>query len=173
MVSRSTLVKGFGENSFALALCSAAQITDLALTMMREDKMFAVRWLRGPAMHTELDLLDEFGAAWQFPWYYGRNWNAFDECINDLEWINADEFLSIILYSDQLLQSAESDSLSVFFRLMSAAKDEWAQPGTEHGGLPRKRKWFRTLFQCEREEFSTFEQRFLPFRNELANLDFF
>lgn len=30
-------------------------------------------------------LHDLFAKAFQFPEYYGRNWDAFDECIRDIE----------------------------------------------------------------------------------------
>jgi hypothetical protein len=30
----------------------------------------------------------EFAASFQFPYYFGENWPAFDECINDLSWLH-------------------------------------------------------------------------------------
>ncbi|WP_062050487.1 barstar family protein [Bacillus sp. JCM 19034] len=35
-------------------------------------------------------LFDEFAIKLQFPNYFGKNWAAFDECINDLEWLDGD-----------------------------------------------------------------------------------
>lgn len=47
-----------------------------------------VSYLRGMRCKTENDFLIEVAASFQFPFYYGENWPAFDECIQDLEWLN-------------------------------------------------------------------------------------
>ena len=49
---------------------------------------YLVRELRGSRMRTVPALFDEFAAAWQFPYYFGGNKDAFDECLRDLdEWV--------------------------------------------------------------------------------------
>lgn len=44
-------------------------------------------YLRGLRCKDEDDFFKEVSAAFQFPWYFGENWPAFDECICDLEWL--------------------------------------------------------------------------------------
>lgn len=62
------------------------------------------RFLRGERMHTVSSTLDEFAAALQFPWYFGRNKDAFDECIGDLSWLEPFANLNIIILDgDQIL----------------------------------------------------------------------
>jgi hypothetical protein len=46
-----------------------------------------VRIVRGRKMRGYQGLFDEFSAALQFPWYFGENGNAFDECLADLSWL--------------------------------------------------------------------------------------
>ncbi|MFE3545095.1 barstar family protein [Nocardia sp. NPDC059177] len=46
---------------------------------------YRVRELRGPKMRTVAALFDEFAAAFQFPYYFGANKDAFDECLRDLD----------------------------------------------------------------------------------------
>ncbi|MEV0063977.1 barstar family protein [Nocardia sp. NPDC050718] len=46
---------------------------------------YRVRELRGPKMRTTAELFDEFAAAFQFPYYFGANKDAFDECLRDLD----------------------------------------------------------------------------------------
>ena len=41
----------------------------------------SARILRGWKMRTVTKMFDEFGAAMQFPYYFGENWPAFDECL--------------------------------------------------------------------------------------------
>lgn len=46
---------------------------------------YRVRELRGAKMRTVAQLFDEFAAAFQFPYYFGANKDAFDECLRDLD----------------------------------------------------------------------------------------
>ena len=46
---------------------------------------YRVRELRGAKMRTVAELFDEFAAAFQFPYYFGANKDAFDECLRDLD----------------------------------------------------------------------------------------
>ncbi|MBB5914756.1 hypothetical protein BJY24_003623 [Nocardia transvalensis] len=46
---------------------------------------YVVRELRGDRMRTVAGLYDEFAAAFQFPYYFGENKDAFDECLRDLD----------------------------------------------------------------------------------------
>ena len=59
-------------------------------------------YLRGKRCKTEQDFLIEVSASFQFPDYYGENWSAFDECIQDLEWI---KFSKIFILFDDFSQS--------------------------------------------------------------------
>src|SRR3989339_103616 len=43
--------------------------------------------LKGQKMHTLSSLYDEFTVDLSFPNYFGRNLDAFEECINDLSWL--------------------------------------------------------------------------------------
>lgn len=55
-------------------------------------------YLRGKRCATEDDFLIEVSASFQFPFYYGENWPAFDECIQDLEWLKFDKIF--VLFDD-------------------------------------------------------------------------
>ncbi len=47
----------------------------------------AVRTVRGRKCRTRQGLFDEFAAALQFPWYFKENWDAFGDCLADLDWL--------------------------------------------------------------------------------------
>lgn len=53
-------------------------------------------YIRGLRCETEDDFFREISASFQFPWYFGENWAAFDECICDLEWLNFKRFYLVI-----------------------------------------------------------------------------
>lgn len=38
-------------------------------------------------IYTKEELFNEFSKVLQFPSYFGKNWDAFDECFWDMEWI--------------------------------------------------------------------------------------
>lgn len=54
-------------------------------------------YIRGQRCVTEEDFFWESSAALQFPWYFGENWGAFDECAGDLlDWLSFNKLLVII-----------------------------------------------------------------------------
>ena len=55
--------------------------------------------MRGDRMRSYDGLFDEFAAAMQFPWYFGYNGNAFDECIADLSWIDPGAGYALVINS--------------------------------------------------------------------------
>src|SRR5215510_10518793 len=75
-----------------------SQSYDFGLSLVKHHSLsVVVRFLRGRKMHESSGLDNEFAAAMQFPWYYGENWAAFDECLKDLSWIWAKTYLLFIL----------------------------------------------------------------------------
>lgn len=44
-------------------------------------------YLRGKRCVDEISFFYEVSASFQFPWYFGENWAAFDECVCDLDWL--------------------------------------------------------------------------------------
>jgi len=84
--------------------------------------------LNGEKMHSINNLYVEFADKLRFPDYFGFNGNAFDECINDLEWLEAIGYLLIVENGDELLIDDEKDSIDWFIETISAAGDEWSIP---------------------------------------------
>ncbi|MFD3429459.1 barstar family protein [Nocardia fluminea] len=66
---------------------------------------YRVRELRGTKMRTVAELFDEFAAAFQFPYYFGANKDAFDECLRDLDDFVGDApgYVAVIRTADDLL----------------------------------------------------------------------
>ena len=54
-------------------------------------------YIRGTRCATDAGFLKEISAAMQFPDYFGENWNAWEECMTDLDWLS---FSSIALVID-------------------------------------------------------------------------
>ena len=98
-------------------LCEAV----LGMEGLRE-RGLETRWLRASKMRTAHALFDEFAAALQFPPYFGENWDALDECLNDLEWLEGDGAALFILDADQLLQDAPPENGRILFEILQAAE---------------------------------------------------
>jgi hypothetical protein len=64
-------------------------------------------------MHRLNGLDNEFAAAMQFPWYYGENWPAFDECLKDLSWMSAQVYSLFIYHSNEVLVKESKEQFSV------------------------------------------------------------
>src|SRR5437868_567642 len=88
---------------------SHSALADFLLSLQREEfKHGAVRWLRGKHMPTVEHMFNEFAAALQFPYYFGENWAAFDECLADLAWLPATGYLITVFDSEYLLAKEET-----------------------------------------------------------------
>lgn len=68
-----------------------------------------VRFLHAKRMTTTTALWDEFEAVLQWPTFFGRNWNAFHDFLQDLQWIDAAAYAFVIFDADLLLEAQPHD----------------------------------------------------------------
>jgi RNAse (barnase) inhibitor barstar len=95
---------------------------------------FAVRRVDGRRCRTKAALLDEFARALDFPAHFGRNWDAFEDCLNDLSWLEAEGYASVVTDAQAVLARHDAD-YATFVAVLEAAGREWATPRTL--GVPR------------------------------------
>src|SRR5262249_55103446 len=86
------------------------------------------RMVRGEKGRTTADFFSEFAAALQFPPYFGENWDAFEETINDLEWLRGEAFTILITNANHLLDKAPADQLQTLLKVLDQAGEEWSKP---------------------------------------------
>ena len=89
----------------------------------------AVRVIRGWKCSNYEALHNEVAAALQFPYYYGENWDAMDECITDLDWLPADWYLINISGIEQVLPDDEKH-FGIFMGILFDAGKTWGNPET-------------------------------------------
>ena len=58
------------------------------------------RIVRGKNCGSISELFHEFSAALQFPYYFGNNWDALDDCLSDLAWLKSDKIVLFITNAD-------------------------------------------------------------------------
>lgn len=88
---------------------------------------YLVREVRGTKMPTVTAVFDEFAAAFQFPYYFGENKDAFDECMRDLdEFIGqAQGYVVVVRDAAELLRD-EPAQRAWFVDAMDFYASEWA-----------------------------------------------
>ncbi len=110
-----------------------ADLLDDSLATLRCHDGLVVRHLRGSKMLTNGDLFDEFAAVLQFPHYFGENWDAFDECLNDLEWLPANGYLIVIFDADRVLEKEPPSESQVFIEILQSVAENLAEPQSVQG----------------------------------------
>jgi len=76
-------------------------------------------------MITEDGLYGEFGAALQFPYYFGENWDALEDCLTDLSWRQAQGHVLVF----EGFQSLPADNVGVLIDVLASAAEFWAGEG--------------------------------------------
>jgi RNAse (barnase) inhibitor barstar len=117
----------------------------------------AIRICRGAKMRHVDGLFQEFAAALQFPYYFGENWPALDECLRDLSWLPAKAYLLCITSADQLLVEDSPDSFEILTKVLRKAAKEWVEGSPNHALDRRSETPFHVLMQVPKES----EERFL------------
>ena len=79
-------------------------------------------------MRTVSQLDDEFAAALQFPSYFGENWAAFDECVNDLAWLPPEAGYVVVITDPLLVLDDSPAEFEVLVRTLLSAIKQWATP---------------------------------------------
>jgi hypothetical protein len=136
---------------------SAEDAYELAWSLQRGGS--PARVLRGSKMTTLDGFFSEVGAALQLPAYFGENWPALDECLNDLSWLPGPAHVLIVTDGNMLFRDDEFDSLPTFLRLAESAGEAWAVPTDMgqpwgHGSVP-----FHVVFQVPKAELKGWNRR--------------
>jgi RNAse (barnase) inhibitor barstar len=95
------------------------------------------------------DLFSEFARAFQFPDYFGGNWAALDECINDLEWLPSSNYVVLIKNANLVLDS-EPKQLQTLLRILRNTAIEWGL-GRQYDDFPTEPTPFHIIFHGEKD----------------------
>jgi hypothetical protein len=83
----------------------------------------AARVVRGTRCTTKERTFQEWAAALQFPSYFGNNWDALEECLIDLDWLNTRRTVVIVTQADALLPKSARDFTTLIDILLSAQQE--------------------------------------------------
>ncbi|MGM7636578.1 barstar family protein [Bacillus sp. Hm123] len=112
------------ENS-AIRILSTSDVQSLEILNNKELKNeLNIILIDGGKCVDKWGLFEEFKIKMNFPDYFTDNWDGFDECINDLDWLPNKGFLLVFDNSECIL-SAQKEELLTFFEIMNATIQEW------------------------------------------------
>jgi hypothetical protein len=166
-----------------LAPCSERTFDNLLGVLSRRVAGVTVRIVRGKQCRTSSSFFHESAAALQFPYYFGHNWDAFEECINDLAWLPAKHYVIGIAQATVLLAQDEQ-RLGTLVEILGRAADAWptydperdwtktwmpVQDGTT-AWAQRSVASFHIVFQCERDDETATRDRLLKAGLPLSSL---
>lgn len=130
---------------YVLMTTGDLQRFDFSISELRKEKNRYVAIMRGSRMRSWENFINEVATALQFPWYYGENWPALDECINDLSWLHSDAYVMVVTNSEFILISENEDIRHAFGRLLVGTCEEWSMPADEGEWFGRPGKPFHVI----------------------------
>lgn len=72
--------------------------------------------------------LERIGQALQLPDWFGRNWDALEDCINDLSWLQGEGYVLLLCGLGEWAQR-DADGLSVLLDIGREASLRWSEQG--------------------------------------------
>ncbi|MFD3557347.1 barstar family protein [Streptomyces goshikiensis] len=112
--------------------------------------MYVAR-LNGQEMPDEVSTFQHFSEALKFPEYFGWNWNAFYDCVRDLNWLSADHRILIIGSVESIL-SQDDDGRKKFFGSLWRAGQHWSYTKRPEGVTLTK---LSIVLSCDKDSVST------------------
>lgn len=82
--------------------------------------------IEGEKIYDKSSFLQEFAIKFHFPSYFGNNWDAFYDCLTDLEWFDVKNTLVIYPHSTVFKTSCPED-WRIALDILFDAVDYWKQ----------------------------------------------
>jgi hypothetical protein len=84
--------------------------------------------LRGDSIQSEKDLFLNVSSSMGFPDYFSSNWNALDECLQDLEQEGSDGY-TLVVYDAEALWQRAPRLMGAFSESWLCAAEQWSRNG--------------------------------------------
>jgi RNAse (barnase) inhibitor barstar len=99
-----------------------------ALQKLAKGAGFAFFHIDGKNIARKEQLLNHVATALHFPTDFGHNWDALEESLTDLEWVDADGYLIYYDHIDPLLE-AHPDQFETLVEILRDAVASWKEDG--------------------------------------------
>jgi hypothetical protein len=76
-------------------------------------------------------VMQEFARAFQFPDYFGRNWSALEDCLQDLNWLpTSSRYLTVITNRSLAFGGSGGHDLDLLINVLESVGRIWAMVGS-------------------------------------------
>ena len=107
-------------------LKSHANVTELG--KLAHAKKMAFFHLEGEKIEKKEQFLNHAAVAMKFPSHFGGNWDAFYDCLTDMDWVEADGYVIYFDHTDAFASHHESQ-LETVIELFEDAVEFWKGEG--------------------------------------------
>ncbi|OBF33036.1 hypothetical protein A5724_20670 [Mycobacterium sp. ACS1612] len=116
----------FNPDGPAISVLAATPSTlaDHLMAWMPAHPEWDILRVRGTKSSNKKEFFDEVGAAVQFPYYFGENWDASWDCITELSWLKGSSFLIVFDSAEYLLTQSNQD-FEILLRMLDDASSLW------------------------------------------------
>jgi RNAse (barnase) inhibitor barstar len=90
-----------------------------------------VRMVDGTKCSTQTSLFKEWSASLDFPGYFGRNWDAFDDCLTDMSWLPSSSYVIVVTDFETVLPDDDGG-----FKLLLEVLEDTGKAGVRTAGWP-------------------------------------
>lgn len=85
--------------------------------------------LDGSKIYDKKTFLEKIARAMRFPDYFGRNWDALNDCVTDMTWTRAEGFVLVFQEPRRFLETSPKD-WDVALEILKSATESWQERGT-------------------------------------------
>jgi RNAse (barnase) inhibitor barstar len=79
-------------------------------------------------INTKDRFLAALAQALGFPEWFGRNWDALEDCLTDMSWQPAAGYVLILAHADEF-RTADESSFALALRILQSAAEFWRDDG--------------------------------------------
>lgn len=115
------------------------------MTKYVESGDYFITGINGKECTTVNMFLEQIGSAFSFPEHFGRNMDALNDCLNDLDWIDKDNYVLIINNFDHFLSSNYDDKNDIV-AFLEEIKSGWENYSGEDNDVYRKKSDFIIIY---------------------------
>jgi Barstar (barnase inhibitor) len=112
-----------GEHRADLYKLETSISTD-ALATLSQEHHARLFYLDGKVIKDKASFLQAIADAMAFPNYFGENWDALEDCLTDLDWLNGDRFILLYEQPETFAQRDPSEWL-VALDILRSTVDYW------------------------------------------------
>ncbi|MEO5692961.1 MAG: barstar family protein [Usitatibacter sp.] len=105
-----------------------AHVDPKALQKAAKGAGFACFHIEGKNINRKEQLMNAAATALHFPKHFGNNWDALEECLTDLEWVEADGYVIYYDHIDGLLET-HPDQFETLVEILRDSVASWKEDG--------------------------------------------